>query len=64
MKRSRFSEEQIIGILKEQEVGMPSITRNIARAPSRSDEPTSSSIRSSGSTMEDLLLGATQPYFV
>jgi putative transposase len=23
MKRSRFSEEQIIGILKEQEAGMP-----------------------------------------
>ena len=25
MKRSRFSEEQIIGILKEQEAGMPTV---------------------------------------
>ena len=25
MKRSRFSEEQIIGILKEQEGGMPTV---------------------------------------
>jgi transposase-like protein len=25
MKRSRFSEEQIIGVLKEQEAGMPTV---------------------------------------
>jgi hypothetical protein len=28
MKRSRFSEEQIIGLLKEQEAGMPTVPRH------------------------------------
>lgn len=28
MKRSRYSDEQIIGILKEQEAGMPTVARS------------------------------------
>jgi len=30
MKRSRFSEEQILAVLKEQEAGMPARPRSIA----------------------------------
>ncbi len=44
MKRSRFSEEQIIGILKEQEAGMPTVEVCEGEAVTSSHEGAASAI--------------------